>query len=50
MSPHAELRALSDKVLLARLRLLPRSSAEREAICEILLSRYAGLVRSCARP
>jgi RNA polymerase sigma-B factor len=50
LSPHAELRALSDNALLARLRPLPRGSAEREAICEILVSRYAGLVRSCVRP
>ena len=50
LSPHAELQALSDNALLARLRRLPRGSAEREAICEILLSRYAGLVRSCLRP
>ena len=49
-SPHAELQALSDNVLLARLRPLPRGRAEREAICEILLSRYAGLVRSCVWP
>ena len=47
---HAELRALSDNALLARLRGLPRASAAREAICEILVSRYAGLVRSCVRP
>ena len=46
----AELRALSDNALLARLRGLPRDSAGREAICEILVSRYAGLVRSCVRP
>jgi RNA polymerase sigma-B factor len=50
LSPHAELQALSDNALLARLRPLPHGSAEREAICEILLSRYAGLVRSCMRP
>jgi RNA polymerase sigma-B factor len=49
-SPHAELDALSDNALLARLRGLPRDSAEREAICEILVSRYAGLVQSCVRP
>jgi hypothetical protein len=47
LSPHAERQALSDNALLARLRPLPHGSAEREAICEILLSRYAGLVRSC---
>jgi len=46
----AELRALSDNALLAQLRELPRDSAGREAICEILVSRYAGLVRSCVRP
>jgi RNA polymerase sigma-B factor len=50
LSPHAELHALSDNALLARLRPLPRGSAEREAICEILVSRYAGLVESCVRP
>jgi RNA polymerase sigma-B factor len=49
-SPHAELHALSDNALLARLRPLPRDSAEREAICEILVSRYARLVHSCVRP
>jgi len=41
---------IRNPALLARLRPLPRGSAEREAICEILLSRYAGLVRSCMRP
>jgi DNA-directed RNA polymerase specialized sigma24 family protein len=50
LSPHAELHALSDNTLLARLRPLPRGSTERDAICEILVSRYAGLVQSCARP
>src|SRR5205814_872077 len=49
-SPHAKLQALSDNALLARLRPLPRDSAEREAICEILVSRYARLVQSCVRP
>jgi RNA polymerase sigma-B factor len=50
LSPHAELEALSDNALLARLRPLPNGSAEREAICEILVSRHAALVRSCVRP
>lgn len=50
MSPHTELHALSDNSLLAQLRTLPRDSTEREAICEILVRRYAGLVRSCVRP
>jgi RNA polymerase sigma-B factor len=49
LSLHPELQTLSDNVLLARMRPLPRGSAEREAICEILVTRYAGLVRSCAR-
>ena len=49
LSSHAELQALPDNGLLARLRGLPRGNAEREAICEILVSRYAGLVRSCVR-
>ncbi len=44
-----ELEVLPDNVLLARLRRLPRGSAEREAVCEILVTRYAGLVRSCVR-
>jgi len=47
LPPHAELRALSDNALLDRLRPLSRGSTEREAIGEILLSRHAGLVRSC---
>jgi RNA polymerase sigma-B factor len=50
LSLDAELDALSDNALLARLRPLARGSIERELICEILLSRYAGLVRSCVRP
>ena len=50
MSLHAELQALSDNALLVRLRTLPRDSIEREVICQILVSRYAGLVRSCVRP
>jgi len=50
LSLHAELNLLSDNALLARLRVLPHGSAEREAICEILVSRYAALVRSCVRP
>ena len=49
VSSHAELTALSDNALLARLRSLPQDSAGREAICEILVTRYAGLVQRCAR-
>jgi RNA polymerase sigma-B factor len=50
VSLHAELQALSDTALLARMRGLPRGDAEREGICGILVSRYVGLVRSCVRP
>jgi DNA-directed RNA polymerase specialized sigma subunit len=49
LSRHAELQTLSDNALLARLRPLPRGSAERDVICEILVTRYAGLLQSCAR-
>jgi RNA polymerase sigma-B factor len=49
LSLHAELRELSDNALLARLRPLPLGSAEREAICEVLVARYASLVRRCAQ-
>ncbi len=50
MPPHTDLHALSDNALLSRLRRLPAGSIERDAVCEILVSRYAGLVRSCVRP
>jgi RNA polymerase sigma-B factor len=50
LSSLAERGALPDGELLGELRRLPRGSAEREEICEILVSRYAGLVRSCAAP
>ncbi len=50
LSPYAELQAQSDNMLLARLRGQPWGSAEREVICDILVSRYAALVRSCVRP
>jgi RNA polymerase sigma-B factor len=47
---HADLRELSDNELLSRLRALPRASAGRPAICEVLVERYAYLVRACVRP
>ncbi|MGC1417040.1 MAG: SigB/SigF/SigG family RNA polymerase sigma factor [Candidatus Acidiferrum sp.] len=50
MSPYAGLQAQSDNELLARLRELPRESAGHEAVCEIRVTRYAGLVQSCVRP
>lgn len=39
----------SDNALLAQLHTLPRDSARRAAICEVLVTRYSKLVRSCAR-
>jgi RNA polymerase sigma-B factor len=50
VSPYAELQAQPDNELLARLRELPRDNAEHEAVCGILVTRYAGLVQSCVRP
>jgi RNA polymerase sigma-B factor len=50
LSAYAEPRAQSDGELLEQLRGLPRGTAEREAICEILVTRYDGLVQSCVRP
>jgi RNA polymerase sigma-B factor len=47
---HGDLRELSDNELLSRLRALPRTSARRAAICEVLVERYAGLVQACVRP
>ena len=45
----AELTALPDADLLARVRALPRDSADRAAACEVLVDRYAKLVRWCVR-
>jgi len=50
VSHHAELQAQSDAELLAQLRQLPIGTAEHDVICEILVTRYAGLVQSCVRP
>jgi RNA polymerase sigma-B factor len=46
---HAKLRQLPDDTLLRRLRELPRDSAERDPVCQILVERYTKLVRSCVR-
>jgi RNA polymerase sigma-B factor len=46
---HPKLRDLSDDILLRRLRELPRDSAERDPVCQILVERYEKLVRSCVR-
>jgi len=45
----AELSGLTDDELLIRFRALPRDSHERGIACEILVSRYERLVRSCVR-
>jgi RNA polymerase sigma-B factor len=45
----AQLDALPDNDLLARLRALPRDGEEHDAVCEILVSRHIALVRSCVR-
>jgi RNA polymerase sigma-B factor len=45
----AELKELSDNALLAKVRSLPRDSELRAAACEIIVDRYAKLVRSCVR-
>jgi RNA polymerase sigma-B factor len=41
---------LDDLVLLRLVQSLPRGSERRMAACELLVSRYEGLVRSCVRP
>ena len=45
----AELKQLPDNALLAKVRALPRDNELRAAACEILVDRYAKLVRSCVR-
>ena len=49
VTTRSQLAGLPDNELLARLRELPPDDAEHERICEILIDRYAGLVRSCVR-
>jgi RNA polymerase sigma-B factor len=45
-----ELAGLDDRALVGLVQSLPRASARRMAACELLVSRYEGLVRSCVRP
>jgi len=45
-----ELAGLDDQALLGLFRLSPQASERRAAACELLVTRYRGLVRSCVRP
>jgi RNA polymerase sigma-B factor len=44
------LAGLDDRALAVLVQSLPRGSQRRMAACELLVSRYEGLVRSCVRP
>jgi RNA polymerase sigma-B factor len=46
----ADLAGLDDLALLSLVRTLPLASQGRAAACELLVTRYQGLVRSCVRP
>ena len=45
-----ELAGLDDRALLDIVRLLPQASERRAAACELLVTRYQGLVWFCVRP
>jgi RNA polymerase sigma-B factor len=45
-----ELAGLEDHALLGLAQSLPQASPSRAAACELLVTRYQGLVRSCVRP
>ena len=45
-----ELAWLDDQALLGLVQSLPSASQRRAAACELLVTRYQGLVRSCVRP
>jgi RNA polymerase sigma-B factor len=45
-----DLAGLDDQALLVLVQSLPRASQRRAAACELLVTRYQGLVRSCVRP
>src|ERR1700723_2213259 len=45
-----DLAGLDDLALLSLVRTLPSASQWRAAACELLVTRYQGLVRSCVRP
>jgi RNA polymerase sigma-B factor len=45
-----DLAGLDDRALLSLVQSLPLASERRAAACELLVTRYRGLVRSCVRP
>jgi len=45
-----DLAGLDDQALLALVQSLPRATQRYAAACELLVTRYEGLVRSCVRP
>jgi RNA polymerase sigma-B factor len=45
-----QLAELEDHALLGLVQSLPRASPSRVAACELLVTRYQGLVKSCVRP
>jgi RNA polymerase sigma-B factor len=49
MTGSPSLTGLDDGDLLAIVRSLPQSSQRRNAACEVLVTRYSGLVRACVR-
>lgn len=46
----ADLAGLADQALLSLVQSLPRATERYAAACELLVTRYEGLVRSCVRP
>jgi RNA polymerase sigma-B factor len=48
-APSADLAEYGDRELLILIRSLPLGSQRRSAACEVLVTRYQALVRSCAR-
>jgi DNA-directed RNA polymerase sigma subunit (sigma70/sigma32) len=45
-----DLAGLDDREVLGIVRLLPRASERRAAVCDLRVTRHHGLVRSCMRP
>lgn len=49
MNSRARLESLPDGDLLTRLHALPRHGTEHDVVCEILIRRHIGLIRTCVR-